>query len=93
VVPRAGPDVEHAIARRQLQQLEHPGNDERLGDRLAFFDRQGDIRPGAVAMGGGHEAIARHRRDRGQHALVGHHRRQFPGECLSRVHRVGDLPA
>ena len=45
VVARAGADVEHALAAVEREQLAHPRDDERLGDRLPGADRQRDVVP------------------------------------------------
>ncbi len=51
VPARAGPDVEHAIARAHVEQLEHVGDDERLGDRLVGADRQRPVLPCVAGAG------------------------------------------
>ena len=39
VVPGPGADIEYAVGRRQLQQLEHSRHHQRLRDRLPAVDR------------------------------------------------------
>jgi len=82
VVTGSGADVQHPVGRLELKQLQHPGDDQRLGDRLATGDRQRDVVVGVLAVLGGDEALAGNRRDRREHSLVGHHRPQPSGECL-----------
>ena len=71
VIARAGAHVEHAVVRAQLEQLAHPRDDERLGDRLPAADAQRDVVVGVRPQARGHEGLARHLRDRPQDALVG----------------------
>jgi hypothetical protein len=80
VVPRAGPHVEDAVALLQLEQLRHPRDDQRLGDRLAAVDRQRDVVVGALPQLGRYEQLSRHIGQRGQHALVLHARAQLVQE-------------
>ena len=84
VVARARADVEHALAAVQLQQLEHAGDDERLGDRLLGADRQRHVLPRVVAQLGRHEGLARDRADGLEHALVADVASQRPQQPLGR---------
>ena len=70
VVARAGADVEHPVVGGELEQLEHPGHDQRLGDRLVTGDGQRDVLVGAVPIARRDKALARHTGDGGQDALV-----------------------
>ena len=70
VIARAGSDVEHPVGGGQLEQLEHPGDDHRLGDRLAAVDRQGHVLVGATRVLRADEALARHGQQGVEHPPV-----------------------
>jgi len=80
VVSRPGADIEDAITGFRGEHLEHPGDDERLRDRLAAGDRQRNvvIRPRPLAVGD--EALPWNRCDRCEHSLVGDPGSQSLGE-------------
>src|SRR3989442_1278096 len=70
LVARARTDVEDAVALAHLEQLAHPRDHVRLGDRLAVPDRQGLVLVGEVADVRGHEQLARNLGHRLENALV-----------------------
>jgi hypothetical protein len=48
-ITRAGADLEHPVARRDLGRLDHQRDDIRLGDGLVGFDRKGAVLIGELA--------------------------------------------
>ena len=87
VVSRAGTHVKHTLVPIQDEQLAHPRDDERLGDRLTRADRQRLIGPRAPALVLGDEALPRHHRDRVQHPFVGDDTTQPLDKRLSATRR------
>ena len=78
-----GPDLEHAVGRAQREQLGHARDDQRLRDRLPAADRQRAVLVRGVQLVRADEQLARYRRDRREHALVGDLRRR--GSAHSRA--------
>ena len=70
VVTRPGADIQHAVGRQELQQLQHAGDHQRLRDRLVARDRKRHVCIRAVAQTGLDESLARDRGDRGQDTEV-----------------------
>ena len=76
LVAAAGADLEHARRGRRCrarvgaaeQQLDHARDHRRLGDRLAVADRQAGVLVGLGGQRGVDEEMARHGRERRQHA-------------------------
>ena len=62
VIARAGADVEHTVLAAQLEQLGHPRDDQRLGDRLPAADAQRAVVPGRPRAAGGTNSRAGRRR-------------------------------
>ena len=95
VVARAGADVEDPLVAPQLEQLEHPRDDERLGDRLAGADRQRHVVPGLARRAPrGTNSSRGTSRIASQHALVG----DVPAELIDqpvrrRAHHATTPPA
>src|SRR6185436_15776132 len=97
-VARAGADLEHALLALELQRLHGHRDDVGLRDRLAGADRQRRVVVGMRAELLGHELLARHGAEHGQHQrvddvapaeLVAHHAlpsrlagQQGPGHAL-----------
>src|SRR5262249_39088650 len=71
LIARAGADLEHLVARRQLECLGHHGDDLRLAYGLALADRQRLVLIGLVVEGLRHEVLARHPADGVEHRRVG----------------------
>src|SRR5690606_25422645 len=59
-VPRAGTDLEHALAGGDPGRVDHQGDNVGLRDRLAFTDRQRRILVGELAHARIDEHLARH---------------------------------
>ncbi len=70
LVPWASANLQHVGRIVLHQQLGHPRHHVRLRDGLAVADGQGGIIPGLVRHGLVHEQLARHFRDRRQHAKI-----------------------
>ena len=71
LVARARPDLEDPVARADLEELGHPGDHERLADRLAGVDRAGPRRRRRCRRSWtSHEALARDRAHRREDPLV-----------------------
>jgi hypothetical protein len=93
VIARSGSDIEHAVGGPQREDLEHARDHERLRDRLTAAYRECHIRVCPISLPFGNEALARDRRDRRQHALVGDDGPQEPRELsrLARAHGASGL--
>ena len=68
----AGADLDDRVARCDIARLQDPSVDLRGEHRLALGERNRCVGEGEFAVGGGHEALARHARQRIQHARVEH---------------------
>ena len=66
LIAGAGADLEHLVARVELELLGHVGHDVRLRDGLAAFDRQRDVLIGVIAENFIDELLPRHALDRTQ---------------------------
>src|SRR5450759_3909409 len=64
------PDLQHAAARRRIQQLGHERDHPGLADRLARPDSHGLVRVGEITACRGDEPFAWNNGHRSQHALV-----------------------
>ncbi len=80
VIAGSGAHVEHPVRGLQLEQLEHPGHDQGLRNRLSAGDRQGHIGVGAMALRFRHEAFAGNRGHGRQDALVRDRGPQLEGQ-------------
>ena len=67
LVAEAGADVEDAVARPDIEQIRHQGDDVGLRDRLAESYRQGRVEVGEGAHFGRDELVARHLCHRVEH--------------------------
>src|ERR687895_41559 len=65
-------DLEDALPSLELQRLEHPGHQRRLGGDLAMRDLDRLVAIGAIRTRGGHKGRAGYRADRLEHARVPH---------------------
>ena len=70
-IAAAGPDLEHAVAGRDLGRGRHQRHDIRLGDGLVFLDRQRHVVIGKFAQVLGDEFLARHAAHRVEHPRIG----------------------
>ena len=86
VVAGAGAHVEHAVGGRELEQLAHARDHERLRDRLAGGEWQRRVLPRVTAQVGRHEEVTRYRRHGLQHARVIDRGAQDPQQSLPRGH-------
>ena len=73
-------DIEHAVLLAQIERREREREIGRGADDLAAPQRQGDIAPREVAIGGSGEEVPRHRLEGAQHILVVHAARAKPHE-------------
>ena len=69
-VAGSGADLEHAVARRELERRGHRRDDVRLRDRLPGLDRQRRVLVGELGELGGDERLTRHGPHRGEDRLV-----------------------
>jgi hypothetical protein len=60
LVAQPGTDFQHAVARTDVEQVGHDGDDERLRDRLAESDGQGRVGVGVRPKFDRNELVARH---------------------------------
>ena len=69
-IARTGAHFEHLVARLELQQLDHAGDDVRLGNGLARLDRQRRVLVGELGEMLRHERLARHFAHGGEHQRI-----------------------
>ena len=83
-IARTRPDIERAVLLAQIERREREREIGGGADDLAAPQRQGDIAPREVAMGGSGEEFPRHRLEGAQHGLVVHAARAKPHEEMQR---------